>query len=195
MNRCGWVFILCVFVILHLNSNYIWIQVRFKIYTKRAVVMCCKWPCSSKNSIESAMGLKPNLNTHCNLYNNKKESLGYVSHKKLLTEFWGLCWKTKFLGQSGTKCPKMAETVQDNLDGRKFSKNPVSVIIPNCRKLIRNAILVAAIQPPSMDFDNQKSTLIPPSWTSWKWTLRILWLFDDLWLSLMFFLSFFIIFD
>ena len=109
------------------------------------------------------MGLKPNLNTHCNPYNNKKESLGYVSHKKLLTEFWGLCWKTKVLGQNGTKCPKMAETVQDNLDGRKFSKNPVSVIIPNCRKLIRNAILVAAIQPPSMDFDNQKSTLIPPS--------------------------------
>ena len=54
----------------------------------------------------------------------------------------------------------MAETVQDNLDGRKLSKNPVSVIIPNCRKLIRNAILVDAIQPPSMDFDNQKSTLI-----------------------------------
>ena len=27
-------------------------------------------------------------------------------------------------------------------------------------------------------------------WTSWKWTLRILWLFDYLWLSLMFFLSF-----
>ena len=141
------------------------------------------------------MGLKPNLNTHCNPYNNKKESLGYVSHKKLLTEFWGLCWKTKVLGQNGTKCPKMAETVQDNLDGRKFSKSPVSVIIPNCRKLIRNAILVAAIQPPSMDFDNQKSTLIPPSLMDF---LKVNFAHSlTIWLSLIFdvFFIFFIIFD
>ena len=85
------------------------------------------------------MGLKPNLNTHCNPYNNKMESLEYVSHKK--TEFWGLCWKTKFL-------------------------HAWTLIIKSLRWYLHLW------------------------WTSWKWTLRILWLFDYLWLSLMFFLSF-----
>ena len=49
---------------------------------------------------------------------------------KLLTEFWGLCWATRFLGQCWPKMSKLAKTVQDDLDCPRCQGGP-KIYSPN----------------------------------------------------------------
>ena len=73
-------------------------------------------PCSSPRHSAQSLSQAGGLMLPCAL-------LYWVSPK---IEFWELCWETRFFDQSGLQWVKVAQTVQDNLDVPKWSKNLVS---------------------------------------------------------------------